>query len=57
MEKEYNNICQKCKHYRSVQSSTIVFTEREDICFKLGIIWPCEEKCEYFEKDELKEDK
>ena len=57
MEKEYNNICQKCKHCHSVQSSTIVFTEREDICFKLGITWPCEEKCDFFEKDELKEDK
>ncbi len=44
------SICENCKHFREVQSSEVVFTERIQICSALGIEWPCEKYCESFEE-------
>ena len=50
--KEEKNICKKCKHFRSLISSDVVFTERVEICDKLSIEWPFEIKCENDENEE-----
>lgn len=43
------NICKYCIHFHEIQSSEVVFTEREEVCDKLGITWPYEVTCEFFE--------
>lgn len=49
---KYENICKKCKHFRSVISSGVVFTEIIEICDELNIEWPFEKKCKNFENEE-----
>lgn len=53
----YNmNICKDCKHFCKVRSSSLVFTEKIELCDELNIEWPSEIYCKYFKQKDDKND-
>lgn len=50
------NICKNCKHFCKVRSSSLVFTEKIELCDELNIEWPSEIYCKYFKQKDDKND-
>lgn len=50
MKEKMKSKCESCKYYREIQSSDVVFMERESFCMKKKETFPVESNCKNYKK-------